>query len=976
MALRPESAVHLVGREEAWDALAGAWDRVAHGERRVVLLAGEPGAGKSRLAAEFARHVHDSGAIVLHGSCSEGLELPYGPIREAVEELITTTGRSSSTDDLADLADLLGPLLGRRDADDGNVADVDERRAITASVTGLLEHLTELAPVLFVLDDLHWCHPATAAVLDQVAHGPRPRSCLLLVTHRTAPADVTPAARRLLADLRRRPGTARVTVGPLDQASIRAFVTAAAGHPIHLALGGVVDHLATESGGNPFFLGELWRHLVETGRLVRPHGWWRLEGPIDPGPSPASVREVIALRLERLDDDARRAVECAAVIGTSFDLRLLGMALGRPPASVLADLEPPQQLELISEYPAGTGRFSHELVRRAAYDGQPADLRHRRHLDVAMALEANGREGMEVAIASHLIAAVPLVEPAHAVAAAASSATTAFRARRWADAAAALHAALQVAEHGVDSATLLLDHAEASMRAGDVEAAQASAAEAHRLGMQSGDAALAVRAAIAFDEANWRAALPGQESQRVVEAALELATQEGDRRRLRAARARALALRGRDEEARTEAEDVIATARAVGDVDALGLAHAALLFSRWDAHTVDRFTRVSEDFVDLATSVGNREWELWALDKRLHGTVTLGDLDVVRELAPRHRTLAEGMGQPLFRVLDRQLGALVAVGEGRFAEAEALATEALREGTNLSGRDASGGFGVQMFSLRREQGRLDEARGEVEVLTEEDATGTWQPALAVLCAELGLHDRARSLLDELVADDLRALPRDSLWPATLAYLSEAATALGHAEAAARLLPELEPYRGLVVQAGTFLAAYGAADRYLGMLASVAGAPGATGHFESALRLESRARMPVWLARTQAEYGRHLLGTGEPDAAERAATLLRFAADTARRLGMASVEAAATSALVGVPPSHRSRPPAAAELTDRELAVLRLLAEGASNRQIGQALSISHHTAANHVRAILLKAGCANRTEAAAWALRLGLVPER
>jgi DNA-binding NarL/FixJ family response regulator len=196
--------------------------------------------------------------------------------------------------------------------------------------------------------------------------------------------------------------------------------------------------------------------------------------------------------------------------------------------------------------------------------------------------------------------------------------------------------------------------------------------------------------------------------------------------------------------------------------------------------------------------------------------------------------------------------------------------------------------------------------------------------------------------------------------------------VSHDAAAARLLPELEDYSGLVIQAGTFLAAYGAADRYLGMLASLLGRPEAEDRFEDALRLESRARMPVWLARTQAEYGHHLLRSGGDEGAERAATLLRFAADSAHRLGMRSLERSATEALRGATVSTRSRAPATADLTDRELEVLRLLVDGCSNRQIGEALSISHHTAANHVRAILMKAGCTNRTEAASWALRLGL----
>ena len=188
---------------------------------------------------------------------------------------------------------------------------------------------------------------------------------------------------------------------------------------------------------------------------------------------------------------------------------------------------------------------------------------------------------------------------------------------------------------------------------------------------------------------------------------------------------------------------------------------------------------------------GDVEWELGAMNKVLYGAVTAGDLDEARAVAAGQGGLADRLGQPLFRVLTLQAAALLAMGEGRFADAEALAEEADGLGVFLSGSDAAGGYGVQLFGIRREQGRLDEARPLVEAVARLDRVGaTWRPALTVLQAELGLHEDAAAGLAVLVADGLAAVPRDSLWWASLSYLADAAVALGDRDAAAVVYGEL------------------------------------------------------------------------------------------------------------------------------------------------------------------------------------------
>jgi DNA-binding CsgD family transcriptional regulator len=289
----------------------------------------------------------------------------------------------------------------------------------------------------------------------------------------------------------------------------------------------------------------------------------------------------------------------------------------------------------------------------------------------------------------------------------------------------------------------------------------------------------------------------------------------------------------------------------------------------------------------------------------------------------------------------------------------------------------SGAYGVQLFSLRRLQGRLEEARPTVEAVARlGEAGATWRPALAVLYAELGELDAAAALLRSLLADGLRAVTRDALWWGTLSYLADTCAAVGDGEAAAALHAEFLPCAGLVVQVGSFLAAYGAADRYLGMLAALLGRPEeAEDHFQAALALETRAEMPVWVAQTRLAYGRFLAERGGSVEGGQARELLSQAHQEAQRLGMLTVARQAAEVLDGARPVPAAVAVGGGKgetLTGREVAVLRLIVDGCSNREIAGRLHISPHTAGNHVRAILTKTGCANRTEAAAWALRHGI----
>ena len=303
-----------------------------------------------------------------------------------------------------------------------------------------------------------------------------------------------------------------------------------------------------------------------------------------------------------------------------------------------------------------------------------------------------------------------------------------------------------------------------------------------------------------------------------------------------------------------------------------------------------------------------------------------------------------------------------------YAEAETRALRSQEWAEVLTGRDASGTHGIQMFSIKREQGRLTELAPVIRML----ASGAgredpWQPGLACLLAELDMRREAQAELHRIAAEGLEAY-RSSLWLASLTYLADACAVAGDETVAALVYCELEPLAGANVMIGHLVACYGAADRYLGMLATTLGdGERARHHFEHALELNRRMGARTWLAHTAYQYGRLLRSYGEREYAD---VLLAEAGALAEHIGMPAlrerVRTLGTSAelpAVALPDG----------LSAREAQILKLVARGLSNREIGATLFISEHTAANHIRSILRKTGSANRTDATSYAHRHGLV---
>ncbi len=966
----------FVGRSAELAALRILAPREAGERGRLALLGGEAGSGKSRLVRELAHEVAVEEVLVLYGACDAVVHTPYRPFAEALDQLVRGTDPDVLRADLGGAGGELARLLPDLDARVSGLpapvaADPDtERHRLHTAVIDLLAGAGRRQPLLLVLEDCHWADTPTLVLLRHLARASSEARVLVLATFRDTEADIPGALADVLADLRRSDEVVRLHLGGLSENDVGEFVRRAGGGEIDPAEPGLSRALRDLTEGNAFLLCELWRALVETDAFAIEQGTLRLTRPLQEIATPQSVREVVSQRLSRLDPASRDLLELAAVAGPEFELDVLRRAAPVELERIDA-LEPAMRSGVIEElpFPALAYRFTHELVRRALYDRLSVLRRAELHLRIAQALEAvdQPQHGQVLAdLAHHFAAAAPIGGAGQAVEYNLLAAKAASAALAYDEATVRLRTALRM---GVPDerqrAEILLEEGTALFRAGRSLDSLQSFRQAAEIARELGEGELLARAAIGFETSCWRPGLTDEGARELLEEASSALAHEVSALRvgLLASLARALEIEGNSDQAALARADAIAMARRIDDRPGLA---TVLMGAYWGRATTSlrEIIEMLDEAHELTEAMGDVEGQAEATQWRVSALMALGEIGPARQELTVALELAQHTRQPFNLHVSEHYRSALALLEGRLAEAETAAERSREWGRLLVGRDASGVYGIQMFGVRREQGRLTELAPVIRILAAGDrGGGAWRPGLAAMLAELAMEEQVRGELDRVQAEGLDPL-REGLWLASLTYLADAASAVAHQGVASLVYPLLAPLAGRNVMIGHGVACYGAADRYLGMLAATLGdTDDAASHFEAALQLNRQMGADTWLAHTTYEYGRMLLAHGDSD---RGQQQLAEAALLAEAVGMPTLLARVRTL---APVSSLPLPDG---LSIRELDVLRLMARGLSNREIGATLFISEHTAANHVRGILRKTSCANRTQATAYAFRRGL----
>jgi DNA-binding CsgD family transcriptional regulator len=914
--------VAFVGRREEVVRLHAALGAAREGSGSLVLICGEAGIGKTSLAQEISRAAAWLGTPATWGPALEGEGTPpYWAWRQ-----------------------VMGAL--RRLVQPGHTPDFERIEPETSpfvlyeAVVEALHSAAGREGLLVVLDDLHWADAGSLRLLQLAAAQVPASRILILGTYREpGAADGSPLAHALPALLRER-AVQRIRLRGLDPGESEALLAQVMDRPPTQSLARRI-HEQTE--GNPFYLVELAEEIHAGDAHPR---------------LPQSLREIARRRLALVGADCRRVLALAAVIGRDFDIEQLAEAANQPPAVVLGLLGEAGGVGLVESVAPQRQRFAHALLREALYldlpTGQRAEAHGRVGRMIASLPPARRRERLD-ALAHHLRQALPFGDAAQALDVMVEAGEAAEAELAYEQAADRYEEAVELAARAPDGshhsrARLLVKLARCQQRAGAaVQAASERAAEAARA---DGDRLALAEAALVV-----RVLLEPRAARSVMALCAEaLAALDGSdpvlEARLQAQMSLAAALAGEEAGKPSLASRALENARRIGDPEARYL---ALQAREWEItgspERAQERWRLSQEAVAVARESADPAQAVWAHSWRLGTSWELGLRGEADEELAALEIAVEQLKEPAARWRLEVARSSLALIDGRYADAVASADRAVE----IAQR---GGFGSAAGVLRA----LAAVRtGDDPIpaeLRQEAQTRFWYAGC------LADQDRITELR-ELWTGGAGAAGSftPDLWLIATANMVKIAVALEDRDWAAQLYEQLAPYPELHVVRGPLGSYEGPVALYCGRLAMVLGRPDeAQAFFEQAIVRADRIGSPPFEAIARHQLARVLRRRGRLRDLGAAMGLLDQARATAERLGMRPLAAAVAADLDLLRHPRGRRTP----LSDRELEVATLVADGLTNRAIGERLHISERTAENHVRNIMDRLGLDSRAQIAAW----------
>ncbi|UCC54079.1 MAG: protein kinase, partial [Anaerolineaceae bacterium] len=394
----------MVGREQELAEAHACWNQAISGRGQVLLVSGEPGIGKTRLIHELITLVRVSGGRVLSGASYAEGGAPYAPFSQILREGLREEDLSLSGELLAGLLTLVPELRSRYpQLPDRTPGDPqEEQQRLLDNIVHYFSLLSDCAPLLLVLEDAHWADSGTVSLLRHLARGCRLQSLMVAATYREVEIDEARALHRALLDMQRERLAARIKLSRLDREGTRALMATLFDEAIAPDF---LEGIYHETEGNPFFIEEICKALVESGQLVFKDGRWHRPS-IEKLGIPQSIRVAIQARAGALSATSREVLEQAAVLGRTFDLPTLQLATDLDEEALIETLEDALAAQLIEEERGEGERFSfvHALIPASLIAGLRALSRRRMQCRAATALETVHPDDYEV-LAYHFVEA-------------------------------------------------------------------------------------------------------------------------------------------------------------------------------------------------------------------------------------------------------------------------------------------------------------------------------------------------------------------------------------------------------------------------------------------------------------------------------------------------------------------------------------------------------------------------------------------
>jgi DNA-binding CsgD family transcriptional regulator len=935
----------FVGRRTQFDALEEAWAGVTEGVRHAVFVGAEAGGGKTRFVVEAALALHAERAGLVWGACSPDMGMAHDPFVEPVAALLGAMLADDGVPAVPEATlDRLRTLTASRGWE-GSVADDLFRSELYRAVVEALAWAASVRPVVLVLEDLHWAGQAGRDLLKYVVSRTDDQRLLVLATMRSTPPDRSSQLSETISELYRLEGVQRLDLPSLDVGEITTYL-----ERNRLLAGDEARHAAAvmrdTTGGNPFL-------LRETCRRLDPHeSRWTFSAP-------GSYAASIALRLDSLEPTPRAVLRVAAVMGEEVDIAELSHAASRfigeevSRERLVEILAAAKSLGLLDTAHAETtsAHFPHALARQAMLETlSDVDLLHS-HAAIALTLEAEHPAAVRrtVRLAAHFAEAAVLGYEREATRHLTEAGDQARGSSAHAEAADYYERAAALASDPLERDSLILQAARSALLGWQLDRAR----ELDERASSSQDPELRLRAGIGHAAAVWRDGVSARRSLHLLTAALASCPDVPPELHVHATAslARLNAWTGERQTGMRLAADAIARARELGDPDLLARVMSIAMSDGSGFDELDRTIERAEELMRMGPGSRGAYALGPACYHRCEAYYIKGDSAALAVATRDLQAMADLTAQPFWSWVAGAVSFGTAVARGELDRAEQSLEVARRRLRLTEGATPSGADGIMAFALRRETGLPAAAR---RLLHEPGDPDVWPPAGLALATELRERGVCQRWLDDILRRSLADLQASASWPAVLSYLVDAAAWLEDVSAAEALLPMVTPYAGHNLLGAEFLHPVGSADLPVAELLSLLGRPEAPRHFEQALVMNRRMGAHLHEATALARYARH--AALHPTPGVSVSALSTQARSLAERSGMARV-LRELDELAGL-----GRPDWG--LTGREQEVLGLLGRGLSNRQIAEVLVISEHTAANHVRSILMKTGSTNRTQAA------------